>query len=153
MDDLKRALLVYCVALVCGVALVVALAASAAAADDKAERQRVLIETDGMDLRPDEIYVQVERPVRFEIRPGDVPHMFAIPDLEIERIVFPEEPEEVEITFSELRDYEFRCRFHHRMGMKGTIHVVEHLPDESTESPAPDLEPDPPEPDPRKDPS
>lgn len=90
------------------------------------EPQVVVIDTEGFEFNPDEVTVVRGRPVRFVIKAKESPHAFSIPSLDFEEIVLPEEPDKViEVTLPEAGKVPFRCRFHYRQGMVGTLDVVD----------------------------
>jgi cytochrome c oxidase subunit 2 len=87
--------------------------------------QVVELDTRGFRFTPQEVTVARGQPVRFVVTAVESPHAFSIPDLEFEQVVLPGEPGIVELTFEAAGAVAFRCRFHHRQGMVGTIRVVE----------------------------
>lgn len=87
------------------------------------EPQVVEMDTAGFRFTPREVEVTRGRPVRFVVTAKESPHAFSIPDLELEEVVLPGEPKVVEVTFENEGTISFRCRFHHRQGMVGTIRV------------------------------
>jgi plastocyanin len=90
------------------------------------DAQVVVIDTEGFEFNPDEVTVVRGRPIRFVIKAKESPHAFSIPSLDFEEIVLPEEPDKViEVILPEAGKVPFRCRFHYRQGMVGTLDVVD----------------------------
>ncbi|MEM7049205.1 MAG: cupredoxin domain-containing protein [Acidobacteriota bacterium] len=95
-------------------------------ADDGATApQIVTIDTADFQFTPSEVTVERSRPVLFRVIARISPHAFQIPDLELEQVIFPPETGELLATFDEEGEVLFRCRFHHKQGMVGTVRVVE----------------------------
>ena len=114
--------------------------AAATASEAPPEVQVVAIDTTDFQFNPEEITVVRGVPVRFEVTAWLTPHAFSIPQFGLEQVTMPPETGSLEWTFEEVGDVMFRCRFHHRQGMIGTIHVVEPEPaanaaDDSSEAP------------------